>query len=189
MKTEFDKDSVFTLGRYSICQPKNDLNDDSYSDAHVLFLFLQDSIPGDQAIMDMTDEDWTVSDLNVYAPIHSTRSMIRQPIYIEYGCSDPEGWAMPDEEVVIWGDETMIPVYDPDWYGYYFETWMTPFDEDYNLELLDDPTSECTTFIMPPYPVTFIAHYVHVERPGEPIITDVVSIDYDLTVYWMPYYG
>ena len=157
-----------------------------------LFLFLQVPSQTIEAIMDMTDEDWTVSDLNVsYAPdTFDTFYDTWQPIYIEYGCSDPEGWAMPDEEVVIWGDETMIPVYDPDWYGYYFETWMTPFDEDYNLELLDDPTSECTTFIMPPYPVTFIAHYVHVERPGEPIITDVVSIDYDLTVYWdPPYYG
>jgi hypothetical protein len=109
---------------------------------------------------------------------------------VENGFSIPEDIALEGEEVAIWADESALPDYDPDLYGYAFNSWTTPFGEEYNLDLLDDVYSYYATFIMPQRDVTFIANFDYIEYPGEPNITDVVGIENGLTVYWdPPYYG
>lgn len=108
------------------------------------------------------------------------------PIKIEYGYSDPPNSGVPHTTVKIWGDPSLIPLYDPYTYGYIFSTWMAPAGEEIMLENIADVKAESTTFTMPDLPVHYIAHYEWVERPGEPTITNIVGHDNGLTISWDP---
>jgi hypothetical protein len=120
------------------------------------------------------------------------KAVTEWPVSVEYGFSmvpddgRPETFFVAGEEVAIWGEPQMLPVYDESLYGCIFDTWMTPAGEEENLRLLDDVSAQYATFTMPDWPVNFIAHFEWIERPGEPIITAIVGHENGMTIYWDP---
>lgn len=106
-------------------------------------------------------------------------------ITIEYGTASHMA-APPFTVVWIEGDASLMPYYDIDNYYYYFDEWMTPYGQEYLLELLDNRYDYVTSFTMPDYPVHFIAHFEWVERPGEPQLLSVEGIENGIVLYWNP---